>query len=95
MVLQKDLRPEIPSDTPDKFANLMKRCWDRNPNVRPSFKQILNELEGMKFKRKKSTCSFWVDRLLFSLMQLSWEILYCTYYAHFGCSRGFHVFDAS
>lgn len=53
MVLQKDLRPDIPSDTPDKFANLMKRCWDRNPNVRPSFKQILNELEGMKFKRKK------------------------------------------
>ena len=53
MVLQKDLRPEIPKDTPEPFANLMRRCWDRNPKIRPSFKQILNELDGMKFKRKR------------------------------------------
>jgi hypothetical protein len=52
MVLIKDIRPEIPSDTPSTFADLMRRCWDRNPNIRPSFKQILYELEAMKFKRK-------------------------------------------
>ena len=53
MVLQKDLRPTIPSDTPDPFANLMRRCWDRNPKIRPSFKQILTELNAMKFKKSK------------------------------------------
>lgn len=52
MVLQKDIRPEIPEDTPGPFADLMRRCWDRNPNVRPSFKQILGELEAMRFKRR-------------------------------------------
>ena len=51
MVMGKDLRPTIPEDTPEIFANLMKRCWDRNPNVRPSFKQILNELYSMKFPK--------------------------------------------
>lgn len=51
MVLIKDIRPDIPPDTPDAFADLMRRCWDRNPSIRPSFKQVLYELEAMRFKR--------------------------------------------
>ena len=53
MVLLKDLRPTIPKDTPPQFASLMKRCWDRNPALRPSFNKILYELEAMRFKKKK------------------------------------------
>ena len=35
-------RPEITSDTPECFANLMKRCWDSDPLKRPSISEIKN-----------------------------------------------------
>jgi len=33
-------RPEITDDTPEDFANLMKKCWNSDPNKRPSGKEI-------------------------------------------------------
>ena len=48
-VLNNDLRPPIPKKTPESFAKLMKRCWDRDPNKRPSFKEIIKDLQNMKF----------------------------------------------
>ena len=35
-------RPEITSDTPEYYANLMKRCWDSDPLIRPSISEIVN-----------------------------------------------------
>jgi hypothetical protein len=32
------MRPIIPKKTPEAFAKLMKKCWDRDPSKRPSFK---------------------------------------------------------
>lgn len=29
------------------YCDLMKRCWQREPATRPTFKQIQDELEGM------------------------------------------------
>ena len=49
-VVKNNLRPKIPSKTPDQFAWLMKKCWDWNANKRPSFKEIIKDLERMKFK---------------------------------------------
>jgi len=37
-VLNNDLRPPVPKKTPDSFAKLMRKCWDRDPSKRPSFK---------------------------------------------------------
>ncbi len=37
-VLNNDLRPPIPKKTPEPFAKLMRKCWDREPSKRPSFK---------------------------------------------------------
>src|SRR5438876_10718479 len=34
--------PEITSDTPEGYANLMKRCWDSDPLKRPSISEISN-----------------------------------------------------
>ncbi len=33
-------RPEITNDTPEDFANLMKKCWNSDPKKRPSAKKI-------------------------------------------------------
>src|SRR6266498_1708503 len=35
-------RPEITHDTPECFANLLKRCWDSDPSKRPSITEICN-----------------------------------------------------
>ena len=47
-VVNNDLRPHIPKNTPESFAKLMKRCWERVPEKRPSFKDIIRDLESMK-----------------------------------------------
>jgi hypothetical protein len=47
-VLNNDLRPAIPKKTPDAFVRLMKKCWDRDPSRRPSFKDIIKDLQTMK-----------------------------------------------
>ena len=33
-------RPEFTNDTPEDFANLMKKCWNSDPKKRPSAKKI-------------------------------------------------------
>ncbi|POG80929.1 kinase-like domain-containing protein, partial [Rhizophagus irregularis DAOM 181602=DAOM 197198] len=35
-------RPKITEDTPEFYANLMKSCWDTDPNKRPSITEIHN-----------------------------------------------------
>jgi hypothetical protein len=42
------MRPKIPDNTPEAFAKLMKRCWDRQPTSRPTFNDVIRELENMK-----------------------------------------------
>ena len=51
-VINNNIRPKIPQKTPEPFARLMKKCWDRQPLKRPSFKNVIKELEKMKFYSK-------------------------------------------
>ena len=39
-------RPEITSDTPECYVNLMKRCWDSNPTKRPSITEICEDVRS-------------------------------------------------
>jgi serine/threonine protein kinase len=39
-------RPEITSDTPECFANLMKKCWDSNPSKRPTINEIFSSVDN-------------------------------------------------
>ena len=41
----KGERPQITDDTPEFYAELMKRCWDHNPENRPTAKEILDGLQ--------------------------------------------------
>jgi sterile alpha motif and leucine zipper-containing kinase AZK len=43
----KGERLTVPQSCPLSFANLMQRCWEAEPHKRPTFKQILEDLESM------------------------------------------------
>jgi len=47
-VSNEGLRPQIPEKCPETMCDLMKKCWDDNPDERPTFKDILEDLEKLK-----------------------------------------------
>ncbi|KAL5220570.1 hypothetical protein ABZP36_025283 [Zizania latifolia] len=46
-IVNKDLRPEIPRCCPSAMANIMQRCWDANPDVRPEMDEVVRLLEAL------------------------------------------------
>lgn len=46
-VLNENLRPEIPSHAPAQYAELIRMCWDENPDNRPPFSTIITKLSEM------------------------------------------------
>ncbi|KAB1203602.1 Serine/threonine-protein kinase HT1 [Morella rubra] len=46
-VVQKGLRPTIPSSTHPKLVELIERCWQQDPSSRPEFSQIVEILQLM------------------------------------------------
>lgn len=44
----KGMRPDIPGDCPPLFAQLIRDCWDTDPQHRPSFLEILSRLRAME-----------------------------------------------
>ncbi|KAJ8628827.1 hypothetical protein MRB53_022150 [Persea americana] len=45
-VVNKGVRPIIPHDCLPVLAEIMTRCWDANPEVRPSFTEVVQMLEN-------------------------------------------------
>ncbi|MQM00322.1 hypothetical protein Taro_033059 [Colocasia esculenta] len=44
-VVQKGLRPTIPKSTHPKLAELLDKCWQQDPSLRPDFSEILDILQ--------------------------------------------------
>lgn len=44
-VVQKGLRPTIPKNTHPKLADLLERCWQQDPTLRPDFSEITEILQ--------------------------------------------------
>ncbi|XP_063285808.1 mitogen-activated protein kinase kinase kinase 20 isoform X1 [Pelobates fuscus] len=47
LVVEKNERLTIPSSCPRSFDVLMRQCWEADAKKRPSFKQIISNLESM------------------------------------------------
>ncbi|KAL2508939.1 serine/threonine-protein kinase HT1 [Forsythia ovata] len=46
-VFCQNLRPEIPRCCPSSLANIMKKCWDGNPEKRPDMDEVVRLLEAI------------------------------------------------
>ncbi|XP_022150280.1 serine/threonine-protein kinase HT1-like isoform X2 [Momordica charantia] len=46
-VVRQNLRPEIPRCCPSSLANIMRRCWDANPDRRPDMDEVVSLLEAI------------------------------------------------
>jgi len=46
-VVVRNERPKIDKSWPKGFSNLLTTCWNPNPSLRPSFHQILKELNAL------------------------------------------------
>ncbi|KAJ3679261.1 hypothetical protein LUZ60_017272 [Juncus effusus] len=56
-VVNRGARPVVPADCYPALANLMSRCWDTDPDVRPTFAEIvviLEEIEKEVFTNVRS-----------------------------------------
>lgn len=42
--IKDDLRLSKPENCPDTMASVMKKCWDTNPDGRPTFDQLYAEI---------------------------------------------------
>ncbi|XP_059633286.1 serine/threonine-protein kinase STY46-like isoform X2 [Cornus florida] len=49
-VVQKGLRPKIPRDTHPEIVELLERCWQQDPSLRPEFSEIIEILQQMAKK---------------------------------------------
>lgn len=55
-VVQKGLRPPIPPNCPPPLSDIMRLCWQRDPNVRPSFEQVHCPGRGVVLSRVGRGC---------------------------------------
>ncbi|KAG5560188.1 hypothetical protein RHGRI_003469 [Rhododendron griersonianum] len=46
-VVRQNLRPEIPRCCPNSLVNIMKKCWDSNPEKRPDMNEVVRMLEAI------------------------------------------------
>lgn len=45
LIIEEDLRPTVPENTPKWFADLIRRCWAGDPDSRPTFDYIVETIQ--------------------------------------------------
>lgn len=46
-VVHHNLRPEVPRCCPHALADIMRKCWDANPDKRPAMSEVVQMLEAI------------------------------------------------
>lgn len=46
-VVHQNLRPEMPKCCPNALADIMRKCWDANPEKRPQMSEVVTMLEAL------------------------------------------------
>lgn len=46
--VKEGARPQLPPTCPSRLSNLLKKCWDEEPQKRPGFSEICKELRILK-----------------------------------------------
>lgn len=54
-VVEKDLRPTLPPQTPAAFANMVRKCWTSDPPARPEFAKTVDWLLDMIYVKDTAT----------------------------------------
>ena len=62
LIKAENLRPDVLNTVPDCISKLMVTSWDNDPQIRPSFKQIITKLKSGK-PSKKSVIECMMDTL--------------------------------
>ncbi|KAL2486908.1 Protein kinase superfamily protein [Abeliophyllum distichum] len=76
-VVRQNLRPEIPRCCPSSLANIMKKCWDGNPEKRPDMDEVARLLEAIDTSKGGGMIPEDQDRGLFLLCTNSGSINIC------------------
>ncbi|OWM69810.1 serine/threonine-protein kinase STY13-like [Punica granatum] len=50
-VVRQNLRPEIPRCCPSSLANVMRKCWDGNPEKRPEMEEVVRMLQAIDISK--------------------------------------------
>jgi len=58
-VLKEGLRPTIPKKCPESVSKLMRDCWNEDPEKRPTFQEIIHELETIQAEDANKGFSLW------------------------------------
>ncbi|KAG6468009.1 hypothetical protein ZIOFF_072575 [Zingiber officinale] len=61
-VVNKGVRPVVPHDCLPALGAIMTRCWDANPDVRPSFTEVVEMLEVVETEIVRD---FWLKQEMF------------------------------
>jgi serine/threonine protein kinase len=57
-VLNKGIRPPIPANCPSQFSALIQSCWDQDPENRPPFSFIVEQLNKQLQEAKKKPADY-------------------------------------
>jgi len=80
-ICKRHIRPIIPDDCLPSLRSLIERCWDKNPAARPSFAQIIGELDYIIIDYSIFDYigrKIWVENFL-SKDKVTWENFYSAF----------------
>src|SRR2546421_636101 len=49
LAINEGLREDVVPNTPKEYEKLYKNCWNKEPNLRPTIGEVLNEFAKMGF----------------------------------------------